>query len=141
MGYNSNNLTLNYGAGGLRPNYIQGCDKLAGVPGSNFQKYLQKNWFNAACFTQPGPFAYGNEPRVDPDLRGMATQNWDFAVQKVTQIKERVNVQFRMEFFNLFNHTNFPNPGTNMNGSNFNTIPTASTVNPRLAQASLRLDF
>ena len=139
--YNGNALTQNFGAGTLRPNYTAGCDKKAGVPSSGYQKFVAGNWFNAACFTFPGNYSFGNEPRVDPDLRGVANQTWDFALQKVARIKERADLQFRMEFFNLFNHTNFPNPGSEQAGSSYNQIPTASVINPRLAQASLRLSF
>ena len=37
--------------------------------------------------------------------------NWDFTILKNTQITERVNTQFRADFYNAFNHAQFADPG------------------------------
>jgi hypothetical protein len=37
-------------------------------------------------------------------------RNWDFSISKTTRVTERVNAQFRVDFFNILNHPNFANP-------------------------------
>jgi len=51
---------------------------------------------------------YGNESR--DEFRGPNFRQWDFAFYKNTAITERVNIQFRADFFNIINHPNFSNP-------------------------------
>jgi hypothetical protein len=51
---------------------------------------------------------FGNEGRNA--LRGPSFKQLDFAVYKDTKITERVNMQLRVEVFNLLNHPNFSNP-------------------------------
>ncbi len=70
-------------------------------------------WFNPAAFLAPtnipqnGGF-YGNLGRDTLIGPGLAT--WDFSVLKNTRIRERLNVQFRAEIFNLLNRANFNTP-------------------------------
>ena len=56
----------------------------------------------------PGTRHFGNEGR--DSLRGPSFKEWNFAIYKTTAITERVNMQFRADFFNLPNHPNFANP-------------------------------
>jgi hypothetical protein len=56
----------------------------------------------------PGTRHYGNEGR--DSLRGPSFKEFNFAVFENTAITERVNMQFRADFFNLPNHPNFANP-------------------------------
>ena len=58
-------------------------------------------------------------------FRDSGFKNLDLSVTKVWKIKERLNTQFRAEFFNLFNHPNFANPGGPA-GAGFND-PSAPT--------------
>jgi len=65
---------------------------------------------------------------------------WDVAVDKNFHIVERVNLQFRSEFFNILNHTNFLPPDPRVNdGAAFGTI--RSTFPPRQIQFALKLLF
>ena len=66
--------------------------------------------------------------------------NVDFSTLKRTRINERFNVEFRGEFFNVFNVVNFNNPVTNINSADFGRI-TSIVGRPRLMQFSLRLNF
>src|SRR5262249_20608891 len=54
-------------------------------------------------------------------LRGSAQNNIDFSIIKRFALSESKNIEFRAEFFNLFNHVNFANPI-----SNFNAVPSTS---------------
>ena len=65
-------------------------------------------------------------------------------------IREGINLQFRSEFFNIFNHPNFALPNVTLNSSGFGTIastPDVANVNPlgdggpRLVQLALKLVF
>jgi hypothetical protein len=70
-------------------------------------------WFNPAAFLAPANTAanggfYGNVGRDTLIGPGLAT--WDFSVLKDTRIRERLNLQFRAEIFNLLNRANFNQP-------------------------------
>ena len=43
-------------------------------------------------------------------LRGPSFKEWNFAIYKNTAFTERLNMQFRVDFFNFLNHPNFANP-------------------------------
>jgi hypothetical protein len=102
-------------------------------------------WFNTACFAAPPPWGFGNESRVDSSLRLQGIDNFDFAVFKRTTFgpDERMNLEFRTEFFNLFNHPQFGAPNTSCctaSNSNFGVV--TSTLNlPRLIQFGLKFAF
>ncbi len=66
------------------------------------------HWFNANAYALPTVGTFGNVGRdtlVGPDLR-----NVDLSLFKDTAVTERINTQFRVEAFNLFNHSNFGAP-------------------------------
>ena len=133
----SNPLTQFFGGGALRPNVVAGCHKK--IAGSAVSRLNE--WFNTSCFTFPGDYVFGNEPRVDPTLTSEGVNNYDFAAIKSTDLwGERANVQFRAEFFNVFNRVQFAPPVGQQGSSNFGEI--LSQVNqPREIQFSLRVDF
>jgi hypothetical protein len=128
--------------GGSRPNVVSGCD--ANTPGGPTARL--GGWFNTGCFTAPADFEFGNEARVDPRLRAEGINNFDFAVFKNTRFSnERMGLEFRTEFFNIFNRTQFaaPNPiCCKANNQNFGVVTaTAPGTNPRLVQFGLKLFF
>lgn len=65
--------------------------------------------------------------------------NTDFALEKSTAVTERTAVEFRAEFFNIFNHTQFNNPSGNFQSSNFGVVTSAKA--PRIGQLSLKFVF
>jgi hypothetical protein len=129
-------LSTSFGGGTPRPNYTAGCEKT--MPG-RAQDRVNK-WFNTACFSQPGPFAFGNEGRTDPNLRYHGINNWDLAIYKNTAVTETVRLRFEGQVFNLANRTQFNAPNTQLGNSSFGIV-TASRNDPRLIQFSLRLTF
>ena len=77
-------------------------------------------WFNTSAFQLPASGTLGNS---SPDfLNGPAFQNVDFALMKNFRITEKLKLQFRSEFFNLFNHTNFGNPDSSLASATFGQI-------------------
>jgi hypothetical protein len=132
--------SLGLGIGGLRPNVVAGCNK--STSGSKAARLNE--WFNTACFTPPGDYAFGDESRVDATLRQDGAKNFDFAIFKKTTIAERAGVEFRTEFFNLFNHPQFgpPNGTCCLAPPNGNFGQVTNTINnPRLIQFALKFEF
>jgi hypothetical protein len=132
---NPNKLAgLSLGTGTIRPDVVAGCAK--GGPRTTAQ------WFNTACFVSPAAYTFGNEPRVDPSLRQAGVNAWDFAAFKRTYFgpDNKLSLEFRSEFFNLFNHPQFGPPNTGLGNSGFGQV--TSTVNsPRLIQFGLKFAF
>jgi hypothetical protein len=91
------------------------------------------------AFTEPLPYTLGNERR--DDLVGPGYKDVDFSLQKDFPIWESVNFQFRSEFFNLFNHTNYGSFGNNLQSpSTFGEI-TGVNGNARIIQLSGKINF
>jgi hypothetical protein len=133
----------NLGVANVRPDVVAGCDKKAGGG-------TVANWFNTDCFTTPPDWGFGSESRVDSVLRGDGAKNFDFAIFKRTTIAERVGIEFRTEFFNLFNHPQFGIPGQGFNGTSASAgVPagngfgqvTSTLGNPRLIQFAMIVRF
>ncbi len=93
------------------------------------------------CYFLPGAFA------VNSDLgtfgtanrrffHGPGFNNTDFGLLKRTQIKENYAFDLRIEFFNIFNHAQFKNPGGDITNSNFGIVTQAR--DPRIGQVSLK---
>jgi Carboxypeptidase regulatory-like domain len=132
------NQLTNFGAGITRPNRVPGCNPVIG--GSGLDRVKSGGWFNTACFTYPGDYSFGNEPRVDPQVRADGVKNFDFSLQKSTTLHESANLEFRAEFFNIFNRVQFAPPIGTQGASNFGDV-TYQVNKPRQLQLSLRLNF
>lgn len=96
-------------------------------------------WFNTTAFVNPPSAAGppGNTPRAS--IRGPGLQRWDFSLFKNTKVRERMNVQFRAEAFNIFNHTNFDLVRLTRQSGSFGQI--IGTRDPRIMQLALKLYF
>jgi hypothetical protein len=102
--------------------------------------------------TSFGPSALGTEGNARRRyFHGPGINQWDFALIKDTKITERFDLQFRAEFFNIFNHTQFLTP-SGITG--FTAVPAggfaptsasfgqvAGTLPARVGQLSLKLNF
>jgi hypothetical protein len=78
------------------------------VPGVNPFLNNDRAILNPAAFATPKPGAFGN--LVRNQIHGPSFFQFDMILAKKFAISERVNVEFRSEFFNIFNLTNFANP-------------------------------
>jgi hypothetical protein len=74
-------------------------------------------------------------------FRGPRLINFDLALEKRTYLTEQVQLNFRAEFFNVLNHTEWqpPTSTTSINSPLLGQI--TSTYNPRIGQLALRLVF
>lgn len=94
-------------------------------------------WFNTAAFTLPSFGSFGAAGRNI--LTGPEFQNVNASLIKDTRIKEQVTLQFRAEFFNLFNHPNFDLPDNFFLSPTFGQVLSAQA--PRRIQFGLKLLF
>jgi hypothetical protein len=130
----SSNLTSSLG-GGSRPNVISPNVAIGGSAQSRLAQ-----WFNTAAFAQPPAFTFGSESRTDPVLKAAGIANYDFTIMKQTALTERFKLEFRTEFFNLFNRVQFADPGTSLGTPQFGVVTSTQNL-PRLIQFGLRLNF
>jgi hypothetical protein len=137
----ANDATL-FGAGS-RPNVLPGCDKSSASSG----RARIDNWFNTRCFAAPPDFTFGSEARVDSTLRAEGVSNFDVAAFKDLPLDHEghTSMEFRVEFFNFFNRTQFSPPNTtccSSNNANFGVVTSsAQGTNPRLIQFALKFLF
>ena len=106
-------------------------------------------WFNPAAFVVPAQYAFGDTPR--DYARGPGAWQFDIGIGKHIPVTERVELEFRTEFFNMFNHPQYGLPVANISATNFGTInqtvntttpvSAVGTGTPREIQFSLRLAF
>ncbi|MEK7406562.1 MAG: TonB-dependent receptor [Acidobacteriota bacterium] len=97
-----------------------------------------ERWFDTGCFADPAAYVFGNSGIGH--ARGPGLVNFDFSVFKDTAIDERRSIEFRAEFFNLFNSPHFANPVTTFGVSTFGRV-TSTVLTPREVQLGLRFSF
>ena len=117
----------------MRPN-------LAGDPAGASGPAMLDAYFNKAAFAVPPTNApFGNLGRNA--LRGLDFWQWDLGVHKSFRLpfRENAGLQFRSEFFNVLNHTNFGFPDANITDAAFGQIRT--TYPARQIQFALKLVF
>ena len=121
--------------GTQRPNWSGADAALDGAISQRLNRY-----FDTSAFTQNDPFTFGNAPRTMPNLRGPGVHNLSASFFKNLEVHESIRLQFRGEFFNIFNTPQFGLPNGNINAANFGVI--AAQVNtPRDVQFALKLLF
>jgi hypothetical protein len=96
-------------------------------------------WFDTKAFEAAPTFSIGNDSRTQPRLRTPGMKTADLMLGRNQPIKERLNLQFRAEFYNAFNTPQFDAPVGNLSAANFGAITGASGT--RSIQLGLRLSF
>jgi hypothetical protein len=132
---NQSGVFFNNGGNGNnfnRPDQVAGCDPYAASHSTN-------QWINPTCFVAPPAGQLGNANRVP--VTGPGFVNSDFSVIKQFALpREGMGLNFRAEFFNLFNHAQFGLPVNDVSAPGFGSVN--STVNnPRVVQFGLKLTF
>jgi hypothetical protein len=125
-----------------RPNYVSGCQ---------VQEGKVSQWFNPGCFTLETPGTLGDLGRNA--VTGPGLFDADLALLKDTRFKEHMDLQFRAEFFNIINKTNYglPTPPNSSGGATLfkaggSPILSAGQIltqsgTPRQIQFALKLIF
>ncbi len=83
-----------------------------------------RNWLNPSAFAVPTAYTFGNERRHD--LRGPSYRDVDVNAFKDFPLANRATLQFRAEFFNVLNSTNYSAPVNNVQSSAFGQILSAA---------------
>jgi Carboxypeptidase regulatory-like domain/TonB-dependent Receptor Plug Domain len=102
-------------------------------------------WFNPGTFCDPTTGSpcpqqlgtFGNTPHAL--CCGPALNNTDLVIAKLTPIGEKLNTEFRAEFYNAWNHTQFENPDGNFSDSTFGQVLKAR--DPRVMQFAIKFLF
>jgi outer membrane receptor protein involved in Fe transport len=94
-------------------------------------------WFDTSNFSDAAPGAFGNTPHAL--CCGPAISNTDLVISKKTPFGEKLNTEFRAEFYNAWNHTQFQNPDGNWSSSTFGQVLKAR--DPRVMQFALKILF
>jgi hypothetical protein len=103
-------------------------------------------FFNGCAFGDPTPGTFGNVGRNT--IQGPSNKDWDFSMFKTFSIQEKAHLEFRAEFFNILNHTNFLFAKSGPQNGNGSTIRGTSQFgkltaarDPRQIQFALKLSF
>ena len=119
-----------------RPNLVPGQNPNAGPRSTTA-------WLNANAFARITPDPLSPVQQFGTAGRNIALgpryTNFDFSAFKNIRVAESKEFQFRAEFFNIFNHTNFRLPDSDISSPTFNFIQAAQ--NPRLVQMALKFLF
>ncbi len=94
-------------------------------------------WFNTANYKQAPYGFYGDAS--NGSIRGPAEFTGNTALYKTFPVKEKLNVQFRAEAFNVANHPNYSAVSTGYGAGNFGVV--TSALDPRILEFALRVNF
>jgi hypothetical protein len=97
----------------------------------------QTEWFNPAAFAAPALGTWGNSGRNI--IRGPGMNNWDLDLSKRFRLNERMGLEFRSEFYNVWNHTQWSSVNSTFGSGAFGQV--TGTLLPRRIQFGLRLTF
>jgi Carboxypeptidase regulatory-like domain/TonB dependent receptor len=136
---NGNFANADGGAGGVsqRPDQVGDPHATPCIPGT---------FFNTCAYADPAQGSFGNVGRNT--IQGPGNRVWDFSTFKFFKLSEHSNLEFRAEFFNVLNHTNFlfsqpgpqnGNPATVLGDPHFGLL-TASRA-PRQIQLAMKFSF
>jgi hypothetical protein len=102
-----------------------------------------RQWFNSSAFILPAPGTFGNLGRGT--FRGPGLADLDLSIMKNAALTEKVNLQFRTEFFNALNRTNLSTPNAVVfSGGAISAsagLITATATTSRQIQLGLKLIF
>jgi hypothetical protein len=124
------------GVNGDLADFLGGGAALSGSRSRNDQLF---RWFDTTLFTANAIGTTGNSGRNI--IRGPKFFNSDIGLLKDTPITERMGLQFRAEFFNIFNNPNFRLPNSNASSAQFGRVTTVVDDNQRIVQLGMKLTF
>lgn len=107
-----------------------------GDPRSGFTR-SRLLWFNTTAFSQPARGSFGSSGRNILDGPGEKTV--DVSVFRTFRFGEQWRAQFRGEFFNIFNRSNFGLPGSQVNSTSYGIIQSAAAA--RAIQLGAKISF
>ena len=120
-------------------NVASGADLSRHFDGSRFGD-PSNHYFDPAGFSDPGYGNFGNSGPYVAGLNGFGTASENLAVYKDFKIKERLKLQIRAEFFNVFNRHYFDNPNTSLGSPQFGDVMSVGG-SPRVGQLGARFEW
>lgn len=120
-------------------NVASGADLSRHFDGSRFGD-PSNHYFDPAGFSDPGYGNFGNSGPYVAGLNGFGTASENLAVYKDFKIKERMKLQIRAEFFNVFNRHYFDNPNTSLGSPQFGDVMSVGG-SPRVGQLGARFEW
>ena len=142
----SSGAPLNIGLAGQNvANIVPNTANRPNVSGTLKNPHTVSQWFDTSVFSVPAPGTWGDEPANA--VRGPGRDNWNISLFKnfIFNADRGTNLQFRAEFFNIWNHPQWIgdtfNGGisTNYGASNFGAVTSAH--DPRTIQLALKFSF
>jgi len=94
------------------------------------------SWFDTAIYSLPDPGTYGTLG-YNAAGRGPGINNFDVGIHKQFALTEALRLEFRSEWFNLFNHTQFSGIGTTFGTATFGRVTSARDA--RIGQMAVKL--
>ena len=94
-------------------------------------------YFNSSLLSEESPGQFGNVKRRF--FNGPGLNNSNMALDKEVHFSEAYVLEFRLEFFNVFNHAQFVTPSGLINGSSFGVVTSAN--DPRIGQVAINFRF
>jgi hypothetical protein len=125
------NNTFSQG-GGQRPNW-NGQNPCVSNP-------TPTRWLDAAVFSNPAAYQFGNAPRTYNGCRSDGVAQVDVTFTKNTRFFERFNLQFRAEMFNVTNSARFAPPNQSFGNPQFGVVNAQGNL-PRIIQFGLKLTY
>ena len=123
--------------GGNRPN---STGRSAAITESRTRGEQLARWFDTSAFLQPASFTLGNVGRTLADVRGPSIINQDLSLIKNTKLSEKVKLQLRFEYFNVFNRPQFGLPNTALGSGTFGRVD-STVLLPRVGQVAAKINF
>jgi hypothetical protein len=114
------------GASGQHPN----------ISGPVTQPRTVGAWFDTSVYALPAPGTYGSLG-YNAGGRGPGINNWDLGIHKQFSLRENLKLEYRAEWFNLWNHTQFSAVGTTFGTSTFGRVTSARDA--RIGQMAAKL--
>jgi hypothetical protein len=147
---NSTNPVVRHVAGGWQLNWVITYQSMQALAFSGAERIRKSDnnphtidqWFDVTQFVVQEPFTLRALSSLVPDLRAAGLKKWDLTVMKKVRLTERVDMDFRAEFYNAWNTTHFGAPNTTVTSASFGHITgTLAGGGPREIQLAMRLSF
>src|SRR5262249_1706889 len=134
-------LTMFTADGTSLPTYGAQRPNIVGTPKRNHGTDWIDNFFvDPTVFQLPDLYALGNAPRSIGSVRTPWPFNTQLSLAKQFPIRETMNLEFRIEARNAFNHPVFGTPDTYVDDETFGAIG-YTTNQPRKVQLALKFNF
>ena len=138
INYKGDPINIGGGSGGIlvRPNYVLGSNGMPVDPNLPSDQRSTAQWFNTAAFVQP-VYSFGTVGKNT--MIGPSLVNLDSTIARTFRLMERTSLQFRAEFFNLANHSNYNLIGRIANDPTYGIVQ--NQLSPRQIQFAVKLSF